>query len=102
MILYEVNAEIGREWAQDYLMWLGPHIEEILKQPGFLSAKVFEEYSEEKTDSAKFTVHYVLKEKSDLDNYLKGAAKRFRAEAIEKFGQKLVVNRRHCILRESF
>jgi len=94
MILYEVNAEIHESFAQEYLDWLGPHIKAILKEPGFLSAQVFEQKEESVHLVKCFTVHYYLRSLADFENYVRGPAKKFREEALAKFGERLTVHRR--------
>lgn len=96
MILYEVNAEIKKDLANAYLEWLGPHIEKILKEPGFISAQVFQE-KDECSAAAHFTVHYSVESSKDLENYFKGPAPKFRQEAVQKFGENLSIRRRELV-----
>ncbi|NBV51447.1 DUF4286 family protein [bacterium] len=95
MIVYEVNAEVEASVADAYREWIGPHVEHILKLPGFVSGQVFEELGREHLPSRKFTVQYLLKNREDLEAYLNGPAQELRKEAMEKFGNQLTLTRRH-------
>ena len=41
MILYEVNLEISNEIFDDYMAWLRPHIQEMLRFQGFIKADIY-------------------------------------------------------------
>lgn len=97
MIVYEVNAEVEAAAAEAYREWIGPHVQHILKLPGFVSGQVFEELGRENLPSRKFTVQYVLKSQQDLDAYLNGPAQELRKEALEKFGNQLTITRRNLV-----
>ncbi len=99
MVLYEVNAEISKDLSQAYLDWLKPHIELILKEPGFLSAEVFQENEVVASDKEKFVVHYFVNTEEDLKNYFAGPAKAYRQEALQKFGPSLSISRRQLTKR---
>lgn len=102
-ILYEVNAEIEKPLAQTYRDWLVPHIRKLLALPGFQSAEVFEDLDSVSTESAKFVIQYALESEQALENYLKGPAKTMRQEAVDKFGDRLKLNRRRLkLLNENY
>ena len=41
MILYEVNLEISNEIFDEYMAWLRPHIQEMLRFQGFIKADIY-------------------------------------------------------------
>jgi hypothetical protein len=98
MIIYEVNIRVERIDVREYSEWLRLHVDDMLRLPGFLGAKIFARKPEDEgqvSDSASyFTVHYELKDQGSLDRYLREFAPKMRALAQEKFGEHFKVQRR--------
>jgi len=96
MIIYEVLAKVTRTKAKEYREWLGPHTHLLLKEPGFLSAEIWEEVESEPiiSDLVVFGIRYRVQDLSFLNRYFSESAPRLRKEALEKFGSSLSVSRR--------
>lgn len=94
MIVYEVNLTINQDVASDYREWLEGHIEQILKQDGFHSAKLYERESDEAGGGECWTVHYYLENRQSLNDYLDNQAEAFRADAVARFGGSFSAARR--------
>jgi len=102
-ILYEVNAEMDGDLALEYKAWLTPHIRKILSLPGFQKAEVFEDLDAFPSGPVRFVVQYTLESERALEDYLKGSAKLMRQEAVDKFGDRLKLNRRRLrLLNENY
>lgn len=54
-VVYEVNLELNRDIADQYIAWLKPHIQEIISLPGFVSAELMAR-EEEKADPGAFSI----------------------------------------------
>lgn len=54
-VIYEVNLDLEREIADQYIAWLKPHIQEIINLPGFVSAELMAR-EEEKADPGACTI----------------------------------------------
>lgn len=98
-IIYEVNLKIQNDTAEDYLKWLRPHIDEILKLDGFVRADLFsrnpeDEGGEKDANHVYFTVQYHLVSRQALDDYLKNHAPRMREDGLKRFGGKFTASRR--------
>jgi hypothetical protein len=76
-----------------YKKWLKEHVIEILDLPGFKKAQIFRE-------DKKFVVHYYLKSRKDLDNYLENHAPLMRQKGIDLFKDKFKASRRFLYLEE--
>ncbi len=97
MILYEVNTCVEKGIAAAYAEWLGPHIEQILKIEGFVSAAWFE-VEHDDPDHVHWTIQYYLVRRSDLDAYFRDHAAALRADGVQRFGERFTAERR--ILRQ--
>lgn len=94
-VIYEVNIEVDAAAHDDYRAWLRDHIAEILALPGFTGAKVFDVL--EPPPSAGrigLSVHYALKDREALDDYLRDHAPRLRADGVARFGDRFQATRR--------
>ena len=93
MIIYEVNLTIAKSIFEDYMTWLIPHVQEMLTFEGFYHARVLSE-EQENTDVRKFTGHYEIATRKNLDDYFHHHARRMREEGIQKFSNQFSVTRR--------
>lgn len=89
-ILYEVVITIVPEARDDYLSWLQPHMDEMLKFDGFQSADMF--FNSENEN--EITCHYRLRDMVAMEAYLEGPAKEMRAAGVKRFGDKISAQRR--------
>ena len=100
-LIYEVNVEVDVATAPSYLEWLRPHMQQIVALPGFESATLYErDPKDDGADShrARWTVHYLVRSRADLDRYLREDAPRLRAEGRERFGEAFLTTRRVLVL----
>lgn len=89
-ILYEVTVTIEPQAREDYLAWLKPHVREILKLDGFLDAAIWIDSE----DPCAITSAYIVRDRAAMDAYLAGPAAAFRADGVERFGDKMSAKRR--------
>ena len=78
MVLYEVNLVVQKHLDGDYLPWLQAHIEEMLEFQGFERASLWLETDSEQDDALRYTVHYEISSKADLETYFTEHAERMR------------------------
>jgi hypothetical protein len=93
--IYEVCIHLPEEILDIYEAWLRPHVDEMLNLPYFTSAQIFKARDLQK-GSIELKVHYSLASPSSLDEYLKEAAPRMRAQLPEALHGKVHYTR--CLL----
>ncbi len=89
-ILYEVTAIVSEDILHDYLSWLKPHLERMLDFDGFLDADTFENTE----NPCEITSVYRVRDRKAIEAYTAGPAQEVRAEADQRFGEKLRISRR--------
>lgn len=100
MLIYEVNLQIKSQIYTAYLNWLGAHIQEVLVNPGFVKAEVFEtpdafaQMSGEQEPTQNLVVQYSVESQQALDLYLTQHAPRMRAQAVTLFDNQFSAMRR--------
>lgn len=104
-VIYEVNLSVQPSVADKFAEWLPEHIQQILQLEGFISAEWFVRQAADEgvpaTGDALWTVHYRLKDRASLDNYLKNYAAAMREEGKRAFGDKFTAQRRILSLKRS-
>lgn len=98
MIIYEVNLSINKSIFDDFLLWLKPHIDDILKIDGFKDAYVFQPLAlqtelEEET-SHQLCVQYRVESFQHLEHYLQHHADKMREEGQKRFPEQFSATRR--------
>jgi antibiotic biosynthesis monooxygenase (ABM) superfamily enzyme len=97
-IIYEVNLRVAAAIAEEYLSWLSHHIQEMLTQPGFVDASLYEEVAPEncstETKEYSYIVKYLVKDLGTLERYFQERAPSMRLEGIKRFGEKFTASRR--------
>lgn len=96
-IIYEVNLKVVQTIAQEYLSWLHDHVNEMLKQTGFLQARVYQDISENEQDvqsTCHYIVQYTVATRESLQQYFEHVAPLMRQQGIERFGDKFTATRR--------
>ena len=93
MIIYEVNISVDEEIANEYLLWLRKHIDRLLQLDGFLHADCFEA-GREREGKRELVVHYHLRDRESLEDYLARHADRMRREGTERFPGRFTAFRR--------
>ena len=96
-VYYEVNLEISKEIAQEYLDWLIPHSIEMLEIDGFLDV-TFNDFIKVKEDNdpniVRKVVVYKVESMEKMQQYFDNQAKKMRGGAVSKFGGKFKATRR--------
>lgn len=98
-IVYEVTLSVEAEAASAYAEWLRPHIAEILRLAGFVSAEWFEVESEDPS-RVEWCVHYRVASREALQAYFDEHAARLRGAGLDRFRGRFTATRRILNLRE--
>ena len=100
-VYYEVNLEINKEIAQEYLDWLIPHSIEMLEIDGFLDV-TFNDFIKVKEDNdaniVRKVVVYKVESMEKMQQYFDNQAKKMRGGAVSKFGGKFKDNLK-CLIQ---
>ncbi|MDJ0653002.1 MAG: DUF4286 family protein [Xanthomonadales bacterium] len=94
MVIYEVNLDVRRDVAEAFSRWLGPHVQEMLELPGFVSADWYERTDDSTESVVCWTTHYRLESRQHLDHYLEKHAAAMRADGVNRFGEQFSAARR--------
>ena len=103
MVVYEVNLAVDADVADDYAAWLGPHIDEVLAVPGFVSAEwwTVEGATSGEGDSGeaapprvRWSVQYRVESREALQTYFDVHAERLRGDGLARFGGRFEASRR--------
>lgn len=96
MTIYEVNLTIKAARAEEFVSWLQEHVQEMLKFPGFESARIchLDEGGDVSFSCSAYCVYYLIQERSQLDAYLEKSAGKMRHEGQKLFGPDLKASRR--------
>jgi len=100
--IYEVNLAVHPDSQAAFDAWLPAHIEEVLAQAGFLSARLLHNEDRDTDGWVLRTVQYQIRDRQALDDYLAGPAKDLRGDGIERFGDHMRAERRLSILAREF
>lgn len=93
MTHYEVELDVERAVAADYLRWLRAHMDQILALPGFLGAELLEE-DVPGGQTRRFCARYRLRDDAALERYLREDAPRLREDGVRRFGSAFRATRR--------
>ena len=94
MVLYEVNLVVQKHLDGDYRPWLRAHVKEMLDFQGFERASLWLETDSEQDDALRYTVHYEISSKADLETYFTEHAERMRGDGLNKFPEGVRAERR--------
>ena len=100
MILYEVNLAISNDIFDEYMVWLRPHIQEMLRFQGFIKADIYTNTEQQEGDT-KVVASYYVDNEENLHSYIDEMSASMRADGIKRFGDKCVATRRVLKLQES-
>ena len=93
MILYNITINIDYDCHLKWLKWMkDKHIPDVLNTGLFLNAKICRIHAEEQ-GGISYSIQYLLKNKSDYENYQKSHAQRLQKDHNIKFGGKFVAFR---------
>jgi quinol monooxygenase YgiN len=94
-VVYEVTLDVDTSLLPDYLPWLDRHVGQMLALPGFTGAQVYAQHEPAPDPGrAVFCVHYRLRDRAALDEYLRTHAARMRADGQQRFGDRFSASRR--------
>jgi hypothetical protein len=92
-VIYEVSVHARTAIADDFLQWLRGHIDLIVRLPGFEGAELHALVVESANEKS-WCVHYRLRDRAALDDYLRDHALQMRADGIARFGDGFRAERR--------
>jgi GAF domain-containing protein len=95
-VSYEVELFVDGEIADDYVDWLRGHVAELLQIDGFLGASIQrrERLDEDaEAEQVRLCVRYDLRDREAFERYLREDAKRFRGDALRRFGKRFFAER---------
>lgn len=94
MLIYEISIRIAVHLAEEYLVWLKAHVQQMLQFDGFCSAKILvNKYPDANANSCAIVVQYDLESEVKLDNYFNNHAEVMRSSLPEKYKNHLQINR---------
>lgn len=96
-VVYEVNLEIQKEFAEKYMEWLKPHIIEMLNIDGFVSATIngFEHVGKDNNPNVvRKVITYKVESREKMQQYFDESARKMRGQATNKFSGKFKAWRR--------
>jgi len=95
MVIYEVNLAVDAAAADAYAAWLGPHIDEILALPGFISADWWAVEADAEADGrVRWCVQYRVASRTALQEYFDEHADRLRGDGLARFAGRFEATRR--------
>ena len=103
MVVYEVNLAVDADVADDYAAWLGPHVDEVLAVPGFVSAEWWTVEAAPPPDEparppapprVRWCVQYRVESREALQAYFDVHAERLRGDGLARFGGRFEASRR--------
>ncbi len=100
MVIYEVNLRIDNDVTEVAAGWIRQHIRTMLNEDGFETATWYFQDPEETCQV--WTIHYRVASWRLLEKYLETIAPAMRADALERFGERMRAERRFLFERESF
>ena len=93
-VIYEVTLEVAPGQIQAFDQWLPDHVQSMLAQPGFESARIQRDRERTEDGWRRRVVNYRLSHRQYLDDYLAGPAEAMRADGRERFGKQMRASRR--------
>lgn len=94
--IYEVTADYDAEIAAEFADWLRQHVADIVVAAGFAGASLWE-----LEGAHTWVVHYLAREREQIDSYLQNLAPHFRADAAQRFAEQVRVQRRILIRQDT-
>lgn len=90
--VYEVRVEVEPSIAEEYFLWLKRHMADLVQAAGFEKAVLFSP-DEPTPDKRVWVVQYLAPNRESLENYLTHLAHKFRADGLERFGNRFQATR---------
>lgn len=102
MFIYNVTINVDESISQEWLNWIKPHIQEVLKTGRFISAKLTQVLVEEEMGGVTYSVQYTAASRAHLDAYYEIDAPKLRNDGLAKFGDKMLAFRTELKVIEEF
>jgi quinol monooxygenase YgiN len=93
-VVYEVNLQVQPAIATAFVEWLHGHVDEIVRLPGFVDARIARDRELAADGALRLCVHYRLQDAAALATYLREHAPRMRADGVQRFGDGFSASRR--------
>lgn len=86
--LYAVSLEVAPDSEAAWLQWMRElHIPEVLREPGFVSCRLWKDTARAPDGWVRYVAQYELTGLDAVERYLQGeAVKRLRADGVTRFG----------------
>lgn len=93
--LYAVTVEMSPAVEATWVQWMETtRIPEMLREPGFIGARLWKETVGAEDGWARYVCHFELEELEAVERYVHSeAAQRMRAEGQQRFGKELRISR---------
>jgi hypothetical protein len=95
--IYEVTVEVDEAIAREYQEWLEEHIDAIVERAGFEGARLYT-FDGAKPGTKNWVTHYIARDHAVIANYLEKLAPEFRADGVQRFGERFRASRRILVL----
>lgn len=102
MIIYNVTSNIEDSCHDQWMEWMmEKHIPEILDTGKFYKIKILKVLSQE-DHGTTYSVQYFAESREKLEQYYKEHAPKLRADALGKFGEKVLAFRTELEIMKEF
>ncbi|HSP79612.1 MAG TPA: DUF4286 family protein [Myxococcaceae bacterium] len=93
--LYAVTVEMSPAVEATWVQWMeSTRIPEMLREPGFIGARLWKETVGAEDGWVRYVCHFELEELEAVERYVHSeAAQRMRAEGQQRFGKELRISR---------
>lgn len=87
-VLYIVTVEVAPESAEEWNRWHSEvHVPEVLHEPGFSGCTKWRDEADAADGWKRFHTHFKVTDRAAFERYTTSdAAKRLRADSLERFG----------------
>lgn len=92
MMVYEVRVSLDPAVVDDWLAWIGPHMQQVVDTGCFTSAAL-ERVIDPPDDRPAYRVRYHGGTQADLERYLNEHAPELREEGLQRFGSAMTTAR---------
>ena len=87
---YEVQVDLATSAVAEWLDWIGPHAREVVASGGFDAAIIHADTA----SPGRYVIRYSATSVEHINRYLAEHAPRLRADALERFGDRMTASRR--------
>jgi hypothetical protein len=90
MIIYNVTSNIDESIHDEWLSWIKEHIPQVLATGKFEKAILTKVLVEEDMGGVTYAIQYISNSREALEAYYKEDAPSLRADALKRFGDKVL------------